>query len=340
MRFPGAHPLYEGYPTEGQKLLAQRSFGPRPFFPSLYEFDDIAAVAAAGGSDPLGVQSFAQRQACPRPIIGTKNYVPVNDGAGGLADPIEGDGQFGTTGNPVAWTGAAAGAVSLGTTAIPLNQVIARGTGSSVAAFRAVAAGVPVSPVDGDFWNETTRNFQGRFQGINQSFAGAMFRTGAPITVVNTTTQTSLIGAGQGTLTLPASFGVVNKGLRFRASGTFGITGTPTLTIRLKKGTTTGGAGIVLNTGAQTPVALTAARMWRIDVDLIYNSTTVLVGNGFFEYIGGAAAVGNPTFWEFGTGAGATIVTGSENIDLTAQWGTANAANIITCTDFSMEVLG
>jgi hypothetical protein len=73
----------------------------------------------------------------------------------------------------------------------------------------------------------------------NQKSVGNLFAQTASVTVANTVTETTLLGSGSGTLTLPANFLKVGTSLRLRAAGYHSSTGNPTITIRIKLGSTT-----------------------------------------------------------------------------------------------------
>jgi hypothetical protein len=67
------------------------------------------------------------RQRLPRAIKGTKNYVPVNDGAGGLGDPVEGNIQLNTTTGAFATKPSVDGVHSLGSPSLQFNGVYDKG---------------------------------------------------------------------------------------------------------------------------------------------------------------------------------------------------------------------
>ena len=196
------------------------------------------------------------------------------------------------------------------------------------------ASAAPGSLVDGDLWNDSTQKAVQVYENtLKQTVSTAFYSQSALQTISNTVTESSLPFLGTGTLTLPASFFLFGKTIRLTATGDYGVTGTPTLRVRFKKGTT-----VIWDTGVVTPPS--ASSFWRICAILVGQSATVVVGNAWFEVITTTAGGGNPVAMSMGTGnSTVTIASASEALDLTVEWGTANPANTISINSMLLEVL-
>lgn len=168
------------------------------------------------------------------------------------------------------------------------------------------------------------------------TYTTALFTQSASVTVANTSAQTTILGAGTGSLTIPANFMVAGRALRIIAWGQLSTTLTPTLTVNVKFGSTTPG-----NSGAVTTAASVSNAVWKMDM-LFTCYTTGSSGTAFLQgmmsYVptNGAA----PLCLNFGNTATTTINTTISNVlNLLITWGTASTSNTITCTNVSVEQL-
>lgn len=170
--------------------------------------------------------------------------------------------------------------------------------------------------------------------------------------VSNTTTETSIINAVQ-KRTFPANvFGFVGKRIRLTAAGRIStvVTAPGTLTLRLKFGSvavfTTGAMslnivaktnvnwwldcyGEIRTIGASTAATLFMMGVWLSEAAINTAVPTTGPGPGGFTLPFNTAPV---------VGAGFDS-SASQQIDLTAQWGTANAANSILAHLCGIELL-
>lgn len=167
-------------------------------------------------------------------------------------------------------------------------------------------------------------------RGLN---SGHTFIATASATVANTASETTVIGSGIGTLTLPANFHRVGKTIRLTASGVLGDTGTPTLNIKFKYGSTT-----IVSTGAATLTTGLTNVGWRLVVDLTcrtVGASGTVIAQGLFTYDNGTAQV------EALAATTTTTVdtTASQAVNVTAQWGAADSSNTITCSNLAIEIL-
>jgi hypothetical protein len=170
---------------------------------------------------------------------------------------------------------------------------------------------------------------------IREAIQGVIFTQTATGTVANTTTETSFVSTGVGTLTLPANFFVAGKTIRVKGYGFHTTSGTPTLRVKLKIGST-----IVLDTGVQTSTA--ASNDGFTFEGLVTCRTTGATGTVFGQgyYIEKLTSPGAVNNFAWTNTATTTIdTTASSLIDVTVQWGTANASNTISLTNLTVEVI-
>lgn len=185
-----------------------------------------------------------------------------------------------------------------------------------------------VVATDGAVVNDSTQKSISAFvDGIQQSLSSVIFIQTASVAVNNTTTETTLIGAGVGTLTLPADFLVAGKTIRVTARG-FGNRVSGSLTLKVKFGST-----VLTSTGAQTPTM--GSDGYEVITDIICR-TTGASGTVFAQ---GYTHVETSTFDMVNTATVTVDTTGTLAVDVTAQWTIASIANIITQSNLIVEVL-
>jgi len=168
---------------------------------------------------------------------------------------------------------------------------------------------------------------------------------GAPLYVQTTstsaitnTTETTLIGSGTGSLTLPAAwFTAAGTVLDVRFSGKYSTGAVPgTLQLKLKFGST-----VVAQTAAFTPIVSVTDGIYtgfiRLVARTIGASGTIFVADGLFT-TGATITPGEVIFSNPTLGTAVTVDTTATNVvDLTAQWGTG-ATNSIT--GYTFELVG
>jgi len=156
---------------------------------------------------------------------------------------------------------------------------------------------------------------------------GLYAQTANSVPVTATTLESTLIGAGLGTLSVPANTFKVGDSFTAKLIGHISCVGTATIEIRIKSGSV-----LLADTGV---VALdtTTNQHWMIDVNFTIRSLGVagvgsIASGGLFSYIKNSglnfegenfSIVNNTTF-------DTTILN---TIDVTAQWNTNNAGNTI-----------
>jgi hypothetical protein len=167
------------------------------------------------------------------------------------------------------------------------------------------------------------------------------FRQTADVTVANTTTETTLFGAGVGSTTLSAGFLVPGKRVRVRVGGGYGTFTSGTITFKVKLGST------AVATTTLTPGASLAGRGWWIEVVLTCRASGVsgsVVASGASNLF---SSSNTATQRELQTVNGTTSVSSPVTVDTTAAlaldvtvtWSVANAANIMTSIDGAIESL-
>ena len=206
------------------------------------------------------------------------------------------------------------------------------------------AGTAPTSPTEGDVWNDDTQDALVMFvSGIKQILVGLLFTQTADKTVVSTNNETTIIGTGVGSLTLPANFWEIGKAIRIKMAGvysTVSVTG-DTVTVRVKYGTT------VLALKATTALVVGATNLaWIAEVLIICRTTgasgTVQVGGAVQYQIAANATVTDELNHPSGTAGGgtATINTTTSNaMDVTVQHSASNASNSVKSHTCSVEVL-
>ncbi len=163
------------------------------------------------------------------------------------------------------------------------------------------------------------------------------YTQGASVTVATTAAETSLLSStgSIGGLQLLKSGFVVGKTYRVSGCGVFSNTGTPTLTVKVKFGTTA-----ILSTGAITTVTSATDREFSfsglITVKSLGGSGTVNGQGIFVETLATGVSLNYPM-----TNASAVTVdtTANQTVGVTAQWSASSSSNTITLTNFVLEEL-
>lgn len=196
----------------------------------------------------------------------------------------------------------------------------------------------------GVHYDSTQHDLEARVAGLLQKDARTLFVKTQDSVVVNTASESSLCnGSGVGGRTLPANFFVVGKTVRVEAWGYFASDGTAaqTLTIRLRIGGVTG--TVVLATGAISLTAVVANRVWHFKGDVTCRTTgasgTVMAQGAWWapDQVLTYTTYGIAHMLNAGTVTLDTTV--GKDVELTADWNSADAGDSITCTNFTVEVL-
>jgi hypothetical protein len=198
----------------------------------------------------------------------------------------------------------------------------------------------PSSPTVGDVWNDSTqKSIIGYIDTVKQALLGVLFTQTADKAVTNTVTETTILGTGVGTLTLPANFFVAGKTIRIKISGVYStvvVTG-DTVTVKVKCGST-------VIASKTTSSLLTGATnlFWAGEIDITCRTTgatgTVQPSGSVWYQV---TTVGGIAEDELNNGAAtATIDTTTSNaLDVTVTHGAADASNSIKSLVATVEVL-
>lgn len=189
------------------------------------------------------------------------------------------------------------------------------------------------STTAGDFWNDSTQKAMSHyFNAVQQQLTGVIFTQTADATCANTTSETSILGTGIGTKTLPANFLVAGKTVRLTLRAYYTTTAFPTLDIKFKVGGTS-----VASTGAVTFSSTIGSLVVSVDWTC---RTTGVSGTSFIQGYTVRFASSGTGYSEMKNTATTTInTTTTQAIDVTATWGTASASNSITSTNATIEIL-
>jgi hypothetical protein len=120
------------------------------------------------------------------------------------------------------------------------------------------------------------------------------------------------------------------------AWGTIGSTATPTLQIRAKFGAVT-----FCSTNAVALSAITGTNLWQASIYLTVRTVGgagTLFSQGLFNYFTGAST--QISVQMLNTTTSAIDTTIANTLDVSAQWGTTDPLNTISCTNLSALLLG
>jgi hypothetical protein len=163
----------------------------------------------------------------------------------------------------------------------------------------------------------------------------------ASVTVSNTTTETSIIGSGVGSLTLPANYLTAGKLIRVQAGGTITFpSGTDTITWKLKIGGT-----IVVQVGAIDPSAgAVTDGGWTFEAWMTcrtIGSSGTVQPHSFAIWRSDGGTTGSVRMGQDNFNSAATINTTVSNaLDLTFTWSSSVATRTLVCNTFLAEGLG
>jgi hypothetical protein len=169
--------------------------------------------------------------------------------------------------------------------------------------------------------------------GLNSPGAvyGLFAQTGNSTPITNTTTETTLLDGGIGTLSVPANGFKVGDSFRADLGGNLSTTNNHTIQIKVKSGSV-----ILADSGIQTLPTITNA-VWSLSINFTIRAlggagvgSIVTLGNFLHIKSSNATSEG----FAFNTVNSTTFnTTISNTLDITAQWGQASASdNIYTDT--------
>lgn len=171
--------------------------------------------------------------------------------------------------------------------------------------------------------------------------------TASGTAVANSTTETIIMP----NVTIPANYLQDGRLLRLTVMGAYGTTATPTLQLRIRWGGVAGtiiaaSGAVTTPSGAGGGASMTALFNIRAMIQVRANgSSGTLMTNGEAELFTTGTAGGTEYPIASGSTGGTTPVavtvdlTADTPLSVTAQWGTANAANSIQGIQYSIEAL-
>lgn len=215
------------------------------------------------------------------------------------------------------------------------NQTVVDATGAllmldSITADPAVTDGAM-------YYNATSRTMRCAQGSIWISCVGGLVAVNTSIPAGNIVANTAAETNFASNWNMPADYCTQGRTIRWTAQGTYSTTGTPSLTLRLKGGTTTLAATPAVTTGSGV-----TDREWRIEGQTICNAAPAAAAatetQGFADIFAAATAA---TSAEMVNTATTNLATnGALTLQISAQWGAADPANTITLRQFIVEAIG
>ena len=159
--------------------------------------------------------------------------------------------------------------------------------------------------------------------------------------VVNTqSTDTSIIGTGDGTMVIPLDFFATRRTIRLSASGTYTIAAGDNPNDFIMKVWKNGIGGDLIASGSQNGIVTAADLLWTFELELTGRSSTTIIGQGWFLFDDAAAA--HPiSHLPIGTGKVPVAISNlAQPIDVSMQIKNNAAGNSnVTSTNFTMTTV-
>ena len=178
-----------------------------------------------------------------------------------------------------------------------------------------------------------SRLYSTKSTAIREALVGCIYTQTATATVGGTLTETSMIGTGVGTITIPANTLVAGKTLKIFACGYYSTySSANNMTLRFKIGGTT-----VLNTGSIAPANSIVQKYWESYIIVTCTAANTVWAEGLFTTLDATT----PYHFSMVNTTTTTVDTTTlpQLLGLTMQWGGNNAANTITTTNLTVEIL-
>jgi hypothetical protein len=165
---------------------------------------------------------------------------------------------------------------------------------------------------------------------------GLYAQTANSATVTNTTTETTIIGTGVGSLSVPANGFAVGDSFRAILGGAINATNNQTIRIRLRTGSV-----LLLDSGLQNLGSAVTDDVWSLNVDFTVRQlgaagVASIVSLGGFHY----TKTNNASVQGFGFNVlnNTTFdTTVSNTLDITVEWGSASTGNNIYSDTFVLN---
>ena len=165
---------------------------------------------------------------------------------------------------------------------------------------------------------------------FNQPTTGLYAQTVTSATLTNTTTETSIVGTGAGSLTIAANGYVVGDSYHAKIGGVISAQNNDTITIRIKKGST-----VLATTGTLTLEAVTNMA-WECEIDFTVaaiGATGSMCTNGNFAYNRDTGSLEGFVFQDIET----FDTTIANTLEITAEWGQAKTQDQIYSSNFILH---
>lgn len=157
---------------------------------------------------------------------------------------------------------------------------------------------------------------------------GLFSQTGTSVTVSGTTTETTIIGGGVGSLSVPANGFQVGDSFRAVLGGVVNIGNGQTIRIRVKTDSV-----VLLDSGAQTLINNVTDAIWSLNIDFTIRelgtaTNASIVSLGSFHYT--KTNNGTVEGFAFNTVNDSTFDTTVNNeLEITIEWGSTSVSNNI-----------
>lgn len=164
--------------------------------------------------------------------------------------------------------------------------------------------------------------------------SGLFAQTVAGPSISNTIVESSILGTGVGTLSVPANVFQVGDSFRAKLTGHISAANNNTIDIKIKTGSI-----VLADTGIITLPSITYLN-WTIEVDFTIRAigpagTASIISSGIFTYMKNASnAFEGDTFSVVNATTFDTTVPST--LDITVTWGTASPSNIINSDLFTL----
>lgn len=165
---------------------------------------------------------------------------------------------------------------------------------------------------------------------FNQATAGLYAQTAASADLENTTTETSIVGTGVGSLTIPANQFAIGDSYTAKISGKISAANNDLITIRIKSGST-----VLATTGAIT-LSPTTDKGWECKIDFTITAigaTGSISTHGIFDYNRDTGGLEGFVFQD----VEAFDSTVANTLDITAEWGQASRNDLINSANFVLH---
>lgn len=162
------------------------------------------------------------------------------------------------------------------------------------------------------------------------STSGLYAQTVQSATLTNSTTETSVVGTGVGSLSVPADAFVVGDSYHAKIGGVISAQNNDTITIRIKTGST-----VLATTGVISLEAVTGMG-WECELDFTVaaiGATGSMCTNGNFAYNRDTGSLEGFVFQDVET----FDSTVSNTLDITAEWGQAKTQDQIYSANFVLH---